>query len=115
MRNEAFERAMEKLRDEMAAAKDQTTQAVGEMMCAHLRQNPGWADAILRSDKRLGGLYAAMHDAAKKKQKGGCYYMPPDEEARMAREYYGIADDAQTPAEKRPAAALDLGALLKGL
>ena len=130
-----FDRAMDRVRDEMAKSSNDAIGGVGAMVTEMLRQRPEWAARIGAGDKSLRGLYDKMYEIAKKNKKGNCYYMSPLEAVQIACEYYGIDGElpdvygaamagsepprapeggAHAPAPA-PAPADDLDALLAGL
>ncbi len=134
--SETFDRAMDRIRDEMAQSRVPGVQGAGEMMTAMLRSNPEWAEKILNDKKTLADLYATMEQTARKKASGGMYYMPPTEAMKIAREYYGLdgdmpdvysmpaapdqpprapEQDAHAPAPVEPEEINELDALLAGL
>ena len=83
--------AMDHVRDEMAAAKNDYISALGELMTAYLRRNP---EAEIAGDKTLEGAFKHLHSAAQKKQKDRFYAMPPAEAFALLIQYYN-----QTPAD----------------
>ena len=94
-----FERAVDKIRDEMAVAKTNRDAigAVGEIVTALLNANPAAAEAILQEGKTLAGCYKAMEDYARKHKDGNCYYMPPERAESVICGYFGIKPvDART-------------------
>ena len=88
--------AMDAIRDEMAAAKDDYVSCMGELMTEYLRMHP---DAEIGKDKTLKGAFDHLKAQAKKKQKGGCYAMPPQEIFFGMMEYYGLPATAQDAAK----------------
>lgn len=87
-----FERAVDKIRDEMATAKanKDAIGAVGEIVTALLEANPAAEAAILAKDKTLEGCFKAMEDYARQHKAGNCYYMPPGKAREVICEYFGI-------------------------
>lgn len=86
-----FDRAMDRIRDEMAKAKSTNVQALGEIMTALLQARPEIAGAILADGKTLGGCWAAMEAYAKKHKTGNSYAMGPDTAQAVICEYYGFS------------------------
>ena len=84
-----YDRAMDKIRDEMAETKSEAISAVGEMMTMILQARPDLAEHILEEKKTIAGAYNAMYEMAKKEQKGGCCCIEPNRAIRIAMEYYG--------------------------
>lgn len=127
-----FDRAMDRVRDEMAKSSNDAIGGVGAMVTEMLRQRPEWAARIGAEGKMLRGLWEQMYKTAKKNKKD---YMTPLEAVQIACEYYGIDGElpdvygaamagseppsapeggAHAPAPA-PAPADDLDALLAGL
>lgn len=67
---------MDRIRDEMAAAKNDYVSMMGEMLTEYLRIHP---ETEIDSKRSLKGAFEALKQIAKKKQSGGCYAMPPRE------------------------------------
>lgn len=78
---------IDRIRDEMAAAKNDYVSMMGELMTAYLRIHP---DTEIDGAMKLDGAFNALREAARKKQKGGCYAMPPREVFDRMLEYYKI-------------------------
>lgn len=79
---------MDAIRDEMAKGGNDYIEMLGELMTEYLRRHP---EHITAPDgKTLKGAFDKMREAAKKKQKGGSYAMPPEEIFRELMEYYGM-------------------------
>jgi len=85
-----YDRAVDRLRDEMAKTKNDAVRTVGEMMTMVLFQYPGHADAVLGEGKTLQGAYEAMYEYAKKNKKGNSCCVPPDKALEILCGYYGI-------------------------
>ena len=81
---------MDRVRDEMAAAKHGYIEMLGEMMTAYLRRHP---ETEVDGKKTLEGAYRRLHSAAAKKQQDRCYAMPPAEGFGLLMEYYGLPHD----------------------
>lgn len=119
-----YNKAMDKIRDEMAKAKDAVCM-VGEIVTLYLQSEPANAEKILQDGKTLKGAYGAMRDYAREKRKE-C--MTPDEAAEHIAKYYGMEPqkmmdmqlsvmDGETAKKPKPQARakaddLDLDALL---
>lgn len=112
-------RAMDKLRDEMAAKhNDPNLCALGEYMTGLLQRMPEAADRILENGKSLKGAWGALEAYARKLPRSGNCVAVRDEDAyRVCREYFGIGDAeefekaaeprAAAPAAVAPASSLD--------
>ena len=81
-----YNKAMDKIRDEMAKATDAVCM-VGEIVTLYLQSEPTNAEKILADGKTLKGAYGAMRDYARKEHKE-C--MTPDEAAEHIARYYGM-------------------------
>lgn len=99
--------AMDKLRDEMAAAKDDSSIAVlGEYMTERLLGDEALAGAVLAKGKTLAGAFGAIKEYARKHQKNGFACVDEETAYRVTCEYYGI--EAKT--SSGPSAALGMTA-----
>ena len=110
-----FDRAMDKIRDEMAKQHERPEiAALGEYLTERLQADRSLSGRILAEGKNLAGAFEKMRDYARKNQKGGCFFMPPDTAMAMVCEYFGIpAEEKAQPRQETPDAALDLDALLE--
>lgn len=83
--------AMDHIRDEMAATKEDSISVIGEMMTVYLMRNP---EVEIAEDKTLKGAYGAMFDLAKKNRgKSNCYFMQPRMAFDTIMQYFGIKPD----------------------
>ena len=119
---------MDKLRDEMAAAKDDSSIAVlGEYMTERLLGDEALAGAVLTKGKTLAEAFDAIKEYARKHQRNGFACVDEETAYRVTCEYYGIeaktssgssAALGMTAPAARPQAlardALDLDTLLDG-
>ena len=97
MENKNYQAAIDKLRDEMAAAKLPAVGAVGEIMTALLQAAPDWAGAILAKGKTLAGAYAALEKYARDNRNGNnCVFVPPETAQKVICRYYRIKMDEGT-------------------
>ncbi len=93
-----FDKAIEKIRDEMVAkTSDNYIQAVGDMLLHHLTANPAAADKIMANGKTIAGSLSAMQAAARKKASGNCAVLTDAEGFAVVLEYFGIKGAASTP------------------
>ena len=113
------QQAMDKIRDEMARAADNSGIAVlGEWLTERLTREPGIAGAILQNDKSLAGAFNKIRDYARKIAKGGSACVADTKAFEITSEYFGIpARPEEAPPEPQALApgepdALDLDALL---
>lgn len=100
-------RAMDKLRDEMAKHhKNGGLCALGEYLTGLLQARPEVADCIL-GKKSLSGAWDALVAHAKKLPRSGSCVAVRDEDAyRVCREYYGIGDAEECEKAAEPRAAV---------
>ena len=84
-------RAVDRLRDEMAARHDDAALcALGELLTAALAGNPALAAAVLDEKKTLAGAYQALEDFARKLPRKGPSVCVTDAAAlKVALKYYG--------------------------
>lgn len=121
-------RAMDKIRDEMAAkANHPGVQTVGQFMTMLLQNRPETAGQILQEGKTLEGAFRDVQKYAEGHKTGNYAFVPPDKADEIVRGYYGIGDakaEPQAPAEQYVKTLitkqdkfddLDLDALLGGL
>lgn len=83
-RGDTFNRAMDRLRDEMAREKGQQLQLLGEGLTAMLQLHPEWADALLKKNTSIVGAL----DAVRRGATGGC--SDPIQTTKSICGYYGI-------------------------
>lgn len=79
-----FERAIDKIRDEMANSKSEQIQLLGEGLTAMLQLHPELEDKILQKEKTLDGALGAVRAHAT----GGC--SDPVRTTKSLCEYFGI-------------------------
>ncbi|MDL2238163.1 hypothetical protein LJC56_10135 [Christensenellaceae bacterium OttesenSCG-928-K19] len=107
-----FDKAMDKLRDEMAAnTEDGYIQHVGEYLTDHLRKHPADAAAFLAEGKTVKGSLAEMQKYASKHKRGNCAVVDPATGYKIILEYYGIGAE-KTKSADACGIALDLDELL---
>lgn len=75
------------IRDEMTKAGNGYIEMMGEMMTEYLRIHP---ETEIDGKKNLKGAFGALKGVAQKKQKGGCYAMPPQEVYSEMMIYFGL-------------------------
>lgn len=114
MAQETYDRAMDKLRDEMAASKGAVHMA-GEIITLFLMADPENAEKVLAEGKTIAGAYGKMRDLAKQKRQE-CF--DADQAADIFAEYYGFEkrsitdlwEAAQERRNEKPQAAADVPA-----
>lgn len=120
---ETAERAMDKIRDEMAQNPNRPElQAIGEMLTERLAADPQAAEKILEKGKTLDGAFAEMREWARKHQRGGACCVSPAQALEIVLGYYGLDAGGPIPPAHPPKAqalapdplgdGLDLDALL---
>lgn len=115
MSSTRIDRAMDKLRDEMAASTDNGgIGEIGDYLTERLQREPVIAEKVLTDGITIKGAFEAIRDYAKKNQKGGFCYVPPEKAYEIVCGYYGIAAPASVPERKASGSGseLDLDALL---
>ncbi len=91
--------AVDKVRDEMAAAKGanaQAVRAIGEMLTEWLLKHPEDDGKVMQRDRALDGCYFEMEKYARAHKTGSSYCMTPDEAFGMIRKYFGIEGNGGT-------------------
>lgn len=97
-----FDRAIDKIRDEMAKSKSRYVEVVGEYLTGYLRGYPAAAGAILAQGKTIQGSLAAMRKEAEKVKDGGVAVLDDETGFRIVLKYFGIEGK---PTETSPALA----------
>ena len=99
MTSEEREKAMDRIRDEMAKHPDEPLAEIGDYMTERLiaeeeTEAEDVAAAVLNTDKSLVGAFGKIRDAAAKARKNGaaCVCIGPAEASRIVCEYYGIPE-----------------------
>ena len=115
-----FNRAIDKIRDEMARKGTTYVRVVGEYLTEHLRRHPEHAAAILEKDRDIAGSLHKMRSEAEKRKEGGVAVLDDETAFGIVLEYYGIqaAPAARTAAKPQAPADdpdLDLDSLLGGI
>lgn len=88
---ETAERAMDKIRDEMAQNPNRPElQAIGEMLTERLAADPQAAEKILEKGKTLDGAFTEMREWARKHQRGGACCVSPAQALEIVLGYYGL-------------------------
>ena len=82
-----YDKAMDKLRDEMAKTKSKAVGMVGEIVTMYLMADEENAEKILEEGKTLAGAYGAMKSVA---QKGRRECIDCEEAAEIFADYYGF-------------------------
>lgn len=99
---------MDKIRDEMAQQHDHAgVVMIGEYVSQRIS-----AGAKLAEDKTLLGAFNAVKEWARKNQKGGYCFVPPEQTYKIVDDYFGFASAAAMEEATKPADELDLDALL---
>ncbi len=85
-----FERAIDKIRDEMANSKQGYVQMVGEALTEYLQQHPEAEEKLLQKDKTIEGAVKAVEAEARKNQKGNVGVVDPVKGYEIIMGYFGI-------------------------
>lgn len=106
-----YDKAMEKIRDEMAREHgNRNLCAFGEFMTDYLMRHPDAAEGILQEGKSLKGAWEKLVNYAKRQPRSGVCVAIADQDAyRICLEYFGLRMDA-SPA---PAPAADAAPALE--
>lgn len=91
-----FDRAIDKIRDEMAKSKSRYVEVVGEYLTGYLRGYPAAAGAILAQGKTIQGSLAAMRKEAEKVKDGGVAVLDDETGFRIVLKYFGIEKDTSS-------------------
>ena len=124
MKKDAFyDRAMDRIRDEMASNSSHAIQYIGEQLTQYLMRYPEIAEDLANEKRTLaGGLEEIRKAAMKAPRVGNMAMIDPEQGMQIVLAYYGVMME-MTPTDLplRPAAkqeqkqdggALDLDALL---
>lgn len=98
------DKAIAKITEEAMKIDDPIAFAIEEYLTGKIRTNAE-AALILAEDKTLKGAYDKVWAEARKRKKGNCAYIPPEEVYEIIDEYYGLhssrkADHRGEAAEK---------------
>ena len=98
------DKAIEKITKEAMEIDDPVAFGIEEYLTDKIRTNAE-AALILAEDKKLMGAYDKVWAEARKRRKGNCAYIPPEEVYEIVDEYYGLhssrkADHRGEAAEK---------------
>ena len=102
-----FDRAMDRLRDEMAKNGARYVAVVGEYLTEYLARHRECAGKILAADKTIAGSLSAMEAEARKVKNGNVAILDDETAFGVVMRYYGIEREA-APAKAEPAEADDL-------
>ena len=115
-RTETYNRAMDRLRDMIAATKSPLEKDIGELITEAMPRL-GDAEGLLNEKKDLKGAATALTEHARKKSQASResgVYVGPGEALPVLLTYFGLKETAEEPAPE-PADPFDLDALLGGL
>lgn len=105
-----FDRAIDKIRDEMAKDGGRYAQVVGDYLTGYLRGHPAAAGAILAKDKTIAGSLAAMRNEAEKVKDGGMAVLDDETAFGIVLAYFGIKGTGNQSDALRAPASLERGA-----
>ena len=84
------DKAIRKLTEEAMKIDDPVAFAIEEHLTSKIRTNAE-ASLILAEDKTLKGAYDKVWAEARKRKKGNCAYIPPEEVFEIVDDYYGLS------------------------
>lgn len=83
------DKAIRKITEEAMQINDPVAFAIEEHLTSKVRTNAE-ASLLLAEDKTLKGAYDKVWAEARKRKKGNCAYIPPEEVYAIVDEYYGL-------------------------
>lgn len=92
-----YDRAIDKIRDEMAQSKSCYVSAVGEFLTEYLRGHRSAAGAILAAGKSIKGSLEAMSGEAKRHKEGNMAVLDGKTAFGIVLRYYGISGQPDEP------------------
>ena len=98
------DKAIAKITDEAMKIDDPMAFAIEEHLTS-LCTSDRAAQLLLAEDKTLKGAYDKVWAEAKKRKKGNCAFIPPEEVYEMVDKYYGLDQVGRKPAKKQEPAA----------
>ncbi|MBR6254038.1 MAG: hypothetical protein IKR22_01260 [Clostridiales bacterium] len=102
-----IDKAIRKITDEMMKLNDPLAQGIEEYLTG-ICTTDSVAARILDPGKSLQEIHGKIWDAARKRKKGNCAYIPPEEVYQMVRSYYGIDTESREQRPHRTVNVLDL-------
>ena len=116
-----YDRAMDRLRDEMASNGNHAIQYLGNQLTQYLMRYPEIAEDLANEKRTLAGALEQIREAAKKAPRyGNMAVIDPEQGMQIALAYYGIMAEMTPPdlplrpvkARQEKQADLDLDSLL---
>lgn len=98
------DKAIAKITDEAMKIDDPMAFAIEEHLTS-LCTSDRAAQLLLAEDKTLKGAYDKVWAEAKKRKKGNCAFIPPEEVYEMVDKYYGLDQIGRKPTKKQEPAA----------
>lgn len=93
-------KAIARITEEMMKLNDPVAQGIEEYLTG-ICTSVSVAEKLLDPGKTLNGAYSKVWDEAKRRKKGNCAYIPPEEVYAIVREYYGIEAGHTRPAKQQ--------------
>ena len=90
------DKAIAKITQEAMKIDDPMAFAIEEYLTKMCTTN-AVAEKLLAKDKSLKAIYNKIWAEAKKRRKGSCAFIPPEEVYNMVDEYYGLTRKAAAP------------------
>lgn len=95
-----IEKAIAKLKAEMAKDKDGFVQVIGDFLIQHVKANPESAEKILTEGKTISKSLDEMASVARKKAVKGRATLSDQEGFEIVLKYFGISGQAKATAEE---------------
>ena len=105
------DKAIAKITDEAMKINDPVAFAIEEHLADKIRTNAE-AALILAEDKTLKGAYDKVWAEARKRKKGNCADIPPNEVYEIVDEYYGLSSSRHNNHRGESAGKVDVLDLL---
>lgn len=93
--SELTDKAVAKITEEMMSLGVPIAQAIEEYLTGKCTTD-AVAEKLLVEEKSLSGAVKMIWDEARKRRKGNCAYIPPEEVYEMVDTYYGINETEAT-------------------
>ncbi|MCQ2563897.1 MAG: PcfK-like family protein [Mogibacterium sp.] len=102
-----IDKAIAKITQEAMAINDPIAFAIEEHLTEKCTSDAA-ALLILADDKSLKKIYDNIWSEAKKRRKGNCAYIPPEEVYDMVDKYYGLEQLGTKAPKREPASRVDI-------
>jgi uncharacterized protein YutE (UPF0331/DUF86 family) len=85
-----IEKAIEKIKSEMAKSKNSYVQAIGNYLLKQIEINKDAAEKIVSGEKTIQKSLKEVEKVARKKAVGNCAVLEDAEVYKLVRKYYGL-------------------------